>query len=409
MHEVRTREPNRAQGVIRFEMPEDTLPQDHAARLLWRMVETLDLSEFLADAKAIEGRAGRAVTSVRMLLTLWLYAISRGIGSAREVTRLITSDDGFRWIVGDQQVGRTVVSEFRVAHEAALDKLFTDVLGVLIHKGLLSLELVAQDGTRVRAWASAPSFRGEASLEECREQAALHVKAVFADADNPELTEAQKRAREAGALDYQRRVEEALATVGELRDEGKKKPRASTTDAEARVMKMPDGGFRPAYNIQEATAGSPMGGPRTVVGVLVTNLGSDMSSITPMLDQIESRTEQLPEVLLADANHATHACIRNATQRGVTPVVAVPSRSEKPGPQGDTDPDVQAWRDRMQTDEAKKLYKARAGLCELTNAHLKHHHGTSQVLVRGLDKVKCVALLGALTANLLAHAHSLLA
>lgn len=409
MPKIRTREPNRTQGVIRFEMPEDTLPPDHTARLLWRVVETLDLSDFLADAKALEGRAGRAVTSVRMLLTLWLYAISRGIGSAREIARLVTSDDGFRWIVGDQEVGRTVLSEFRVTHEAALDKLFTDVLGVLLHKGLLSLTLVAQDGTRVRAWASAPSFRRQASLEECREQAALHVKVVFADADNPELSEAEKRAREAGALDYQRRVEDALATVGELRAQGKEKPRASTTDAEARVMKMPDGGFRPAYNIQEATAGSPMGGPRTVVGVMVTNRGSDMSSITPMLDQIEARTGKLPEALLADANHAAHACIRNATRRGVTPIVAVPSRSKEPGAGRDADPEVQAWRDRMQTDEAKKLYKARAGLCELTNAHLKSHHGASQVLVRGLDKVKCVALLGALTSNLLAHAHSLLA
>lgn len=232
---------------------------------------------------------------------------------------------------------------------------------------------------------------------------------VFADADNPELTEARKRAREAGALDYQRRVDEALATVDELRAQGKQKPRASTTDAESRVMKMPDGGFRPAYNIQEATAGSPLGGPRTVVGVMVTNRGSDMGSITPMLAQIETRTGQLPEVLLADANHANHDCIREAARRGVTTLISVPKRSENPGPGGDADPDVQAWRERMQTDEAKRLYKARAGLCELTNAHLKSHHGASQMLVRGLGKVKCVALLGALTANLLAHAHSLLA
>lgn len=408
MAKVRTREPNRAQGVIRFEMPEDTLAQDHPARLLWRVVQTLDLSEFTSGAKAVEGRAGRAVTSVRMLLTLWLYAISRGIGSAREIARLTTADAAFQWIVGDQSVARTVLSEFRIGHESALDKLFTDVLGVLMHKELLSLELIAQDGTRVRAWASAPSFRRQASLEECREQAELHVKAVFADADNPELSEAEKRAREAGALDYQRRVDQALATVGELRAEGKDKPRASTTDPQARVMKMADGGYRPAYNLQEATAGSSMGGPRTVVGVMVTNRGSDMSSITPMLDQIEARTGHLPGVLLADANHATHECIRNATQRGVTPVVAVPSRSEKPGPKGDTDPDVQAWRQRMHTEEAKRLYRARAGLCELTNAHLKTHHGTSQVLVRGLGKVKCVALFGALAANLLAHASSLL-
>jgi len=230
---VRTREPFRAQGVIRFEMPEDTLPPEHRARLLWRIVETLDLSAFTHDARAVEGRQGRAVLSVRMVLTLWLYAISLGVGSAREIERLTGSDEAFRWIVGDQRVGRTKLSELRVEHGAALDQLFTDVLASLLHKGLVSLDRVAQDGTRLRASASAPSFRREASLLECREQAALHVKAVLAEADDPEASEGEKRAREAGALDYQRRVEEALATVRQLRDQGKDEPRASTTDADA--------------------------------------------------------------------------------------------------------------------------------------------------------------------------------
>jgi hypothetical protein len=190
---------------------------------------------------------------------------------------------------------------------------------------LLSLDRVAQDGTRVRASASAPSFRREASLLDCREQAALHVKAVFAEADDPSVTFGEQRAREAAALDYQRRVEDALATVRELRAEGRKdEPRASTTDADARVMKMPDGGYRPAYNVQFATAGSEMGGPRTVVGVRVTNVGSDMGSITPMLAEIESRTARLPRMLLADANHAKHACITLAPNEA--------SRSSSPFP-----------------------------------------------------------------------------
>lgn len=241
---VRTLEPFRGQGIIRFEMPEDTLPPTHRARLLWRIVETLDLSAFTAGARAVEGRQGRAVLSVRMLLTLWLYAISVGVGSAREVARLTESDDAFRWIVGDQSVGHAKLSEFRVGYGAALDKLFTDVLGTLVHRHLVSLERVAQDGTRVRASASAPSFRREVSLQDCLEQAALHVKAVFAE-DDPEPSEAENRARQAGALDYQRRVEQAVLTVQELRTKEKPEPRASTTDADARVMKIRMGATAP--------------------------------------------------------------------------------------------------------------------------------------------------------------------
>ena len=198
MSKVRTREPFRGQGVMRFEIPDDIVPADHRARLLWRMVGTLALAAFTADAKAREGHVGRPVSSPRMLLVLWLYGISVGIGSAREIARRTRTDDAFRWIVGDTSVHHDTLSSFRVEKGAALDQLFTDVLGALLHKGLLSLDLVAQDGTRVRASASAPSFRCEASLEECLEQAALHVKAVTIEAnddEDDEATDAEKAAR----------------------------------------------------------------------------------------------------------------------------------------------------------------------------------------------------------------------
>jgi len=396
-------EPMRRQGVMRFEMPEDTLPPDHRARLIWRVLETLDLSAFSAKAKAVEGRAGRNALSTSMLLTLWLYGISGGIGSAREIARRVESDDAFKWIVGDQEVKHASLSAFRVSHGAALQKLMTDVLGALLHKGLLSLDRVAQDGTRVRASASAPSFRREPSLLECRQQATLHLKAVLAEAEQ-DTTAAEKAARIAGARDYQRRVEAAIATVQSLRDEGKEKPRASTTDAEARVMKMPDGGFRPGYNIQLATAGSELGGPRTVVGLLVTNSGSDMGSITPMLKDIEARTGQLPGQLLADAGHARHECVNATAALGVELIMAVPKHEQCTKTPGS--PPVEAWRARMKTDEAKRAYRARAALCELSNAHLKCHHGTADMLVRGIAKVTCVALLGAIAANILAHANA---
>jgi transposase len=392
-----------------FEVLEDVLPEDHRARLLWRIVETLDLSQFVRGRKAVKGHAGRDVTSVQMLLTLWLYALSLGIGSAREIERLVGSDDAFRWIAGDEPVGRTVLSEFRTDRLDALDLLFRDVLGTLLSKGLLSLALVAQDGTRVRASASAPSFRQDKSLEACREQARLHVKAVLAEADDPDASDAEKRARERAAQDYARRVEEAIVVVKELAAEGKKKPRASTTDSEARVMKMGDGGFRPAYNVQLATAGSPEGGPRTIVGVRVTNLGSDVGSITPMLDDIERRTGALPKTLLADGGHLKFECLRTADAKGVVVLMPVPPPSKNPtSPNAADDAPILAFRARMETPEAKELYRARAGLAELPNAHFKGRLGLRQFLVRGLANVTSVALLTGLAFNLLGHSSKLL-
>jgi transposase len=408
----RVKEPNRKQGEFRFEIPEDALPPTHPARVLWNVVGTLDLGKFLVNAKAVAGKAGRSTLSPAMKLTLWLYAISQGIGSAREIARLVRTDDAFRWIVGDLKVGHHALSLFRVDHGQALDGLMTDILASLMHKGVLSLDLVAQDGMRVRAAATAPSFRSYGSLLECRAQAALHLKAVLAQADDPEQSTAQHARRKAAALDFQRRVEEAIETVQELqttRKPGSKEPRASTTDAEARVMKMADGGFRPAFNVQLATAGSALGGSRTIVGVRVTNVGSDMSSITPMLDDIERRVGELPKVHLADANHGAHDGIRDAAARGVELLVAVPEYSRNPtSDHAATDDAIVAWRARMETEEAKKLYRARASLCELMNAHLRTHHGVDQFLVRGLEKVTCVVLLGAIASNLLQHAATLL-
>lgn len=409
----RVLEPQRAQGEIRFEVPDDALGPSHPARLLWEVLGTLDLTAFSAGCESVEGRAGRSMLSPRMLLTLWLYALSQAVGSAREIERLAGTDVAYRWVVGNLRVSHHKLSAFRVGHGAALDALMSDVLAVLMEQGLLSLEVVAQDGTRTRAAATAPSFRTYGSLMECREQAALHIKAVLATADDPEHTRAQHAARANAAQKYEARVAAAIAAVTELQKQRAPKAapaRASTTDAEARVMKMGDGGYRPAYNVQYAVAGSPLGGPRTIVGVKVTNVGSDMGSLGPMVGQIEERTGARPGALLADAGHAKHEDIAATRGQGVDVLVAVPDNAkaiERLRQEG-ADPEVIAWRERMETDEAKRLYRARAGLAELNNAHQKTHHGIAQVLVRGIAKVTCVVLLNAIGSNLLQHARHLL-
>jgi len=408
---ARIEEPQRHQ--VRFECAEDLVPPGHPARVLWSVAGTLDLSPFSKGCRAVEGKAGRSLKSPQMLLTLWMYAISQAIGSAREIERLTTSDSAFRWIVGDVEVSHHRLSRFRVQHGEAFSKLVTDVLSVLMEKGLLSLELVAQDGTRVRAAATAPSFRTYGSLLECRDQAALHLKAVLAAADDPEYTRAQHAARAAKARDLQMRVEAAIETVTELQKQKKpddKPARASTTDADARVMKMGDGGFRPAYNVQYAVAGSELGGPRAVVGIQVTNVGSDMGSLTPMAEQVEQRTGQLPKSLVADSGHAKNDDIVAAKQKGID-VIVPPAETAKSIDRlkaEEAATEVVEWRERMETDDAKKLYRARAGLAELNNAHQKTHHGITQFLVRGLEKVTCVVMLHALTSNIIQYADKLL-
>ena len=343
-----------------------------------------------------------------MLLTLWLYAISVNVGSGREIERRLASDPAFQWVVGDKRVGRTTLNEFRVRHPKAIEKVFTDVLGVLMSKGLVSLDLVAQDGTRVRASASSPSFRSASALSDCRRQAALHLRAVLAQADETDDVQ-QQRAREAKARDFQRRVDEAAAVVRELQEVNfsEKTVRASTTDAEARVMKMPGSGFAPAYNVQLATAGDPEGGARTIVGVRVTNVGSDYGSVGPMIDDIERKCGKRPTILLADNGHASSADIQAAADRGVTAFIAPQGRSMTKPPNPREDPAVASWRERMRTDEAKQQMRGRASLCELSNAHIKTRFSMASLLVRGLTKVTCMVLLSALTANLVAHAAAL--
>jgi transposase len=409
----RIREPQRLQGEIRFEIPDDMLPEAHAARLLWNVLGTLNLALFSAGCESFEGKAGRSTLSPRMLLTLWMYAVTQGVGSAREIGRLIKTDVAYRWIVGDVQVGHHKLSEFRIGHGEALNTLMTDVLASLMEKGVLSLDLVANDGTRTRAAASAPSFRTYGSLLECRQQAALHLKAVLASAGDPEYTQAQHARRAAAARDFKERVEAAIATVSELQNGRKpsdKPARASTTDAEARVMKMGDGGFRPAYNVQYAVAGAELGGPRTIVGVKVTNVGSDMGSLTPMAEQIQQRTGELPATVLADGGHAKQEDIVALRGQGVDALVP-PSEKAKPIEklrEEGADPKVIAWRERMETTDAQEKYRARAGLCELANAHQKSHHALTQFLVKGIAKVTCVVLLNAISYNLAQHASHLL-
>ena len=411
--------PQRNQIELRPVDLEATLVAEHPARSVWAFVERLDLSALYAEIGSVEGRAGRAAIDPRILMALWLYATVDGVGSAREIERLTQAHDAYRWICGGVNVNHHTLSDFRCACVEILDQLLTHSVAVLLEQGLVKLERVAQDGMRVRASAGAASFRRRSTLEGCLQEAQGQVEALRReiDADPDASTRRRRAARTRATEDRQQRVAQALVQLAEV-EQQKKKPapkkdteteqehakrtevRASSTDPEARVMKMADGGFRPAYNVQFVTAT----GSQLIVGVDVCNLGSDLGQLSPMLDQVEQRYGQRPAEWLADGGYARHNDIEDAEARGTTVYAPVPKPKDptrdRHAPRGDDSTAIAYWRERMGRSEAKNIYRQRAATAECVNA-IARGRGLRQFVVRGLRKVKAVALWYALAHNLM--------
>lgn len=397
---------------------DETLPEDHQARSIWAFLERLNLSAFYGSIKAVLDGPGRSTTDPQVLLALWLFATADGIGSARQLARLCEEHDAYRWLCGGVPINYHMLSDFRVAHEKELDELMTGILASMMSEGLVKLERIAQDGMRTRASAGSNSFRRKERLEACLTEAKEQVERLAKEREHPDpkVNKRQEAARKRAAKEREQRIEEALRNLPEIKaakerqlkkkskkDRPKvKEPRVSTTDPEARVMKMPDGGFRPAYNLQFASEV----GSQVVVGVGVTNTGNDKGQAVPMVEQIDKRTEEKPDDYLMDGSFVTREDITALEKQGITvyaPTLA--PRTETSGrtqsmPREDDTPEVGQWRARMETEEAKKIYRQRAATAEYVNARGRAL-GLTQLTVRGATKVLSVALLVAITHNIL--------
>jgi len=396
---------------------EAAVPEDHPARAIWNLLEELDLSAFYGSIKAVLDGPGRPTTDPQVLLALWLLATVEGVGSARRLARLCEEHDAYRWLRGGVPINYHMLADFRVAHQAALDDLLTQIVASLMAAGAVTLERVAQDGMRVRAGAGASSFRGKGRLKECLERARAQVQRLAQERGHPDpgVSQRERAARERVARERVERVERALAYLPQVQAAkerqqqtlavGKREkvtaPRTSTTDPEARVMKVPDGGFRPAYNAQLATDRTT----GVIVGVAVTVEGTDAGQAVPMEEQVTQRAGRRPEAYLMDGGFATREAITTLEQRGVTVYAPVRLPRNKPEeeryqPRYGDSPQVVAWRERMATEQAKAIYKERGATAEWANAQVRLH-GVSQFAVRGLAKVTTVMLLVAIAHNLL--------
>jgi transposase len=411
---VRLRVPQRDQIELRAADIDSLIGEDHVARLIWAYVLRLDLSELEDRIGAREGEPGRPKIMPQLLLALWLYATGEGIGSARALDELCKSHDAYRWLCGGVSVNYHTLSDFRVGCADLLDRLLVEHVAALAESGLIDLDTLVQDGMRIRANAGAGSFRRAQTLERHLEAAQTVVEglkrevAARSDMSNQRIKAAQARA----AAEREERVRKAQAALAEIKRQREalakrarggngqkpKEPRASTTDPQARVMKMADGGFRPGYNVQVVSAA----GEQIVVTIDVGNNGSDGRQMRPMLERVQAQRGHLPKRHIVDGGFSSAQDIEWAHGQGVE--VYCPPKRCKEG----TDPyaprprdgaGVAAWRARMASDAGKAQYQIRT-ICECIHARWRNWD-LRQVTVRGIAKVRAVVLWHALTNNLL--------
>jgi transposase len=397
----------RNQVEIRTSSLDDLLPKEHLARKVWRYVQELNLSIVLQQIRSIKGDVGRSATDPKILLTLWLYGTIEGIGSARLLSEYCVMHDAYKWICGNVNINYHTLSDFRSEQEELFDELLTESVGILAHNDLISLEAVSQDGMRVRANAGASSFKRKANLKFNLELAKMLVTDLKEEARrNPEGSRrrreaAQKRAAE----ETEKKISKAITELNEVRkskirsgkkelrqvkEEDLEKTRASITDPEARVMKMAGGGFRPAYNVQYATTNRG----KAIIGVDVVKSGSDQKQTIAMIKQVEERYHQIPKKWAQDAGYNNQTELDKIVKEFKGCKIYMPSKEIK----NESDA-TKELRERMEETEAKEFYKERAATAEYVNA-MARNRGMQQFLVRGVTKVKNVALLFALAHNM---------
>ena len=410
----RMRSPVRDQIEWQFVDVDGLIGSEHPARIIWAYVEKLDLSELEEAIKAREHVRGQAPASPRLLLALWLYATSQKVGSARELARLCENHNAYRWLCGGVSVNYHGLADFRVAHPELIKRLLCENVAALSVTGVISLDEVTQDGVRVRSGAGARSFRRRKTLAKELRKATRLVEQLSAEAESDPAASSRrvKAAQERAARQREAKVNAALARLGELEEERKRRgrtnkkdvakqgePRASTTDPQARVMKMADGGYRPAYNCQISTVAK---GQIVVAAYAETN-GSDRGLMRPMLDEVQRDYGRLPKRHLVDGGFNNNGDTEWAASQGVKVYGPPPKskhRTDPYAPRDDDGPGVAQWRRRMSSPHGKGVYKRRV-MTECINARFRQW-GLQQFTVRGKQKATTVLNWFGLANNILA-------
>jgi transposase len=291
---------NRRQQLLHPIDVEQLVEDDHPVRAIWELVGRMNLDPYYQNIGAVEGVAGREAFDPQLLISLWVYAYSQKVSSAREISRRCQYDPAYQWLTGLEGVNYHTLSDFRVEHQQGLERLFAEVLAVLSQAGWIGLERVMQDGTKIKAHASDQSFRRQATLERHLQAARQRVREMK-EAGGEEVSERVARARQRAWREKQQRLELALEQLARIQaaksgSSEKAEARASLTDPEARVMLQSHSGFAPSYNVQistDARAG-------LIVGVGVSQAANDVAELEPAVERIQGLGGKAPLQMVVD-------------------------------------------------------------------------------------------------------------
>ena len=322
---VRRKEINRQQLLLRPVEVEKLVDLNHPVRAIWELVGRLNLEPFYAEIESVEGVAGRPVWDPQLLISLWLYAYTEGVSSAREIARLCEYHPAYQWLTGLEVVNYHTLADFRIGYKKALDQLFIDVLGVLSHEGLITLQRVMHDGTKVKACASDKSFHRKATLQDHLRLAREQVEQM-GDPESGEVSERVAKARQRALREKQERLQEALKALEQIEafrsKEDKEKTRASSTDPDARVMLQAKGAYGPSYNAQISTDAKA----KVIVGVGVTQAATDAAELEPAVERIETNLGEKPEQMVVDGGLTNQATMEAMEKKQVDLIGALPER-----------------------------------------------------------------------------------
>lgn len=406
----------RNQMTMQVACLDDLIDKDHPARRIWEYLEQVNLSIPLENVKSVEGASGRPAIDPKILMALWLYATVLGIGSAWALSDYCKDHIGFKWLCGGVSIDRKTLSNFRSSSGKAFDELLIKGIAILNHANLVTLQEIAQDGLRVRASAGKHSFHREKTLKAHLEEAKGRVEFLKQEIENDpascrnrikttQLIAAKER------LERLARANEELKQYCETKDQKrikhKKKAltesekaemRVSSTDPDARRMKMADGGFRPAYNVQFAVDT----GSQAIVGVDVSKNGNDGEEMLLMYQRIKETYKTVPLRYLVDGGFLNKTAMQSMYEEGCK--VFVPAEKSEQAKKNRVrsswkDEFILDWLTRMKTEEGRTIYRRRASSVECVNAQARSR-GLYQFVVRGLDKAKIIAKLMAVAHNM---------
>jgi transposase len=298
---------------------ENLVGADDKVRAIWDLTGRMDLSRLYEKIVSRKGEAGQAAEDPRLLIAIWVWSYSEGVGSSRQVEHLIEQEPALMWLCGLRTISHATLANFRKDHKAELDDLFTQLLALLETAGAIKLDRVMQDGTKIQTQAGPSSFRRRATLEANLAKARETVQQM-SDPDTAPVavTKRELSARQRAARELQERLEKAMAEMHEVqaekkKEEEKEKVRISSTEAEARRMKQSDGALRPCYNAQITTDAES----KAIIAAQLTQDANDMFSLEPALDLVKEKTGREPAQVVADGGYTTRGNIAAMKERGI--------------------------------------------------------------------------------------------